>query len=162
KTPEKMLDDARDSAMAKMGATLEKQEDFTVDGNPARSCYYTATSEGTETYSRFDYIIVKPALYQVAFRSEDRRVGIERHEQVLKCMEFTREISRTRRRRRRCSMTHATARWQRWGPRWRSRKTSPSMETLHAPATSQQPRREPRSIHDSIISSSSLHSIRLH
>jgi hypothetical protein len=67
KTTEKILDDARDSAMAKMGAKLDKQEDFKVDGYPARSCYYSGSAQGTPFLSRFDYILVKPALYQVAF-----------------------------------------------------------------------------------------------
>jgi hypothetical protein len=67
RTSEQILDAARDSAMANMGATLAKQEDYTVDGHPARSCYYTAVTEGTPVYARFDYILVQPALYQVAY-----------------------------------------------------------------------------------------------
>jgi len=67
RTSDEVLDGARDSAMAKMHATLEKQEDFTVDGYPARSCYYRAFAEGTDIYARFDYVLVGSALYQIAY-----------------------------------------------------------------------------------------------
>jgi hypothetical protein len=73
-TPEQMLDNAREGAFTSTEGTLEKQEDFTFEGHQGRTIYFSALNEGQQLYSRFDWIIAEPCLYQVAF------VGFNREE----------------------------------------------------------------------------------
>jgi hypothetical protein len=72
-TGAEMLDNVRDGALGSTeGGQIDKQEDFSVDGNLARTVYFTGTSDGTEYYSRFDWVIASPFLYQIAFVAYSR------------------------------------------------------------------------------------------
>jgi hypothetical protein len=76
---EAMLDGARDSALSSLNATLDKQENVTLDGNPGRSMTFTGSAEGREVYGRIDYFIAQPRLYQILFITGAKdRLGAEK------------------------------------------------------------------------------------
>ncbi|MBL7988963.1 MAG: hypothetical protein JNJ94_12940 [Chlorobi bacterium] len=68
----KMLDDIRDGAMKSGEAKLDKQEDYDFNGHPARRCFFNVNMGGQQGYARFDFILAKPALYQVAYISTSK------------------------------------------------------------------------------------------
>lgn len=72
KTTAKMLDDIRDGAMKSGEAKLDKQEDYDFNGKPARRCFFNVNMGGQQGYARFDFILAKPALYQVAYISTSK------------------------------------------------------------------------------------------
>ncbi|MCE7934922.1 MAG: hypothetical protein DYG96_10055 [Chlorobi bacterium CHB2] len=72
KTTAKMLDDIRDGAMKSGEAKLDKQEDYDFNGKPARRCFFNVNMGGQQGYARFDFILSKPALYQVAYISTSK------------------------------------------------------------------------------------------
>lgn len=67
-----MLDGGREGALQSMNATLEKQEDFTFEGNQGRSIYFNLDDQGEKAYGRIDYLVVKPRLYQLGYLSHDQ------------------------------------------------------------------------------------------
>lgn len=67
KDSKRMFDDGRDNALKTVNGTLEKEEESTFEGYPKRTIYLSAKVEDQTLYSRFDFIIVKPRLYQIAF-----------------------------------------------------------------------------------------------
>ncbi|MCC7438704.1 MAG: hypothetical protein IT211_09450 [Armatimonadetes bacterium] len=79
KTTAKMLDDIRDGAMKSGEAKLDKQEDYDFNGMPARRCFFNVNMGGQQGYARFDFILAKPALYQVAYISTSK-ANVDRSE----------------------------------------------------------------------------------
>lgn len=63
----RMFDESRDNALKTVNATLEKEEESTFQGYPKRTIYLSTSVENQKLYSRFDFIIIKPRLYQIAF-----------------------------------------------------------------------------------------------
>lgn len=72
RTPKKMLEDGRDGSLRNMNATLEKQEDLTVQGRNGLSVYGSATTGGKPYYVRFNFILDKPRAYQVGYLAYNR------------------------------------------------------------------------------------------
>jgi hypothetical protein len=72
RTPEKILEDARDGALKNVNGTLEQQEHTTVQGYPALVIYGRATAEGRPIFIRFHFVLVKPRAYQLGFLTYDR------------------------------------------------------------------------------------------
>ena len=67
-----MLDASRDNVLKEMNATLEKEQDINIDGNPGRMMIFSL-SDGTETYQgRLHMYVVGPFSYQVMYISKDR------------------------------------------------------------------------------------------
>lgn len=62
-----MLEGAKEGAITNMGATLQSEEDISIDGHPGRSIRFTTESEGIPMRGRIDYYMVKNRLYQVGF-----------------------------------------------------------------------------------------------
>lgn len=63
----RMFDESRDNALKTVNGTVEKEEESLFQGYPKRTIYLSTTVENQTLYSRFDFIIVKPRLYQIAF-----------------------------------------------------------------------------------------------
>ncbi len=63
----RMFDESRDNALKTVNGTVEKEEESLFQGFPKRTLYLSTTVENQTLYSRFDFIIVKPRLYQIAF-----------------------------------------------------------------------------------------------
>jgi hypothetical protein len=72
RTPKKMLEDGRDGALRNINATLEKQEDLTVQGRTGITVYGSGTYGGKPLYVRVNFILDKPRAYQVGFFSSNR------------------------------------------------------------------------------------------
>jgi hypothetical protein len=72
RTPKKMLEDGRDGALKNINATLEKQEDITVQGRTGLDIYGSASSGGRDFYVRFQFILDKPRAYQIGYLAYDR------------------------------------------------------------------------------------------
>lgn len=68
-----MMDNVRDGALSKMEATMERQMDYSLNGNPARTVNFKSIIEGTESYGRLDYIIVAPRLFQIIYITPDKK-----------------------------------------------------------------------------------------
>ena len=64
---EKMLEGAKEGAIENMHATLDNEENITLDGIPGRSIRFTADNEGQAMHGRFDYFMVGNRLYQVGY-----------------------------------------------------------------------------------------------
>lgn len=62
-----MLEGAKEGAISNMGATLQSEEDISIDGHPGRSIRFTTESEGIPMRGRIDYYMVDNRLYQVGF-----------------------------------------------------------------------------------------------
>jgi hypothetical protein len=63
----KMLDNVRDGAIEKMKAEMERQMDFTFEGNLARTVNFKLKIDNKESYGRMDFMIVVPRLYQIIY-----------------------------------------------------------------------------------------------
>ncbi len=72
RTPKKMLEDGRDGSLRNINATLEKQEDLTVQGRTGLAVYGSASSGGKPYYVRFNFILDKPRAYQVGYLAYNR------------------------------------------------------------------------------------------
>jgi TonB family protein len=72
RTPQKMLEDGRDGALNKMGGTLEKQENLTVQGKTGIAVYGSGNSAGKTFYIRLHFILDKPRAYQIGYLAYDR------------------------------------------------------------------------------------------
>jgi len=72
RTPKKMLEDGRDGSLKNINATLEKQEDLTVQGRTGLAVYGSASSGGRPYYVRFNFILDKPRAYQVGYLTYTR------------------------------------------------------------------------------------------
>jgi hypothetical protein len=72
RSPQKMLEDGRDGALKNMGATLEKQENLTVQGRTAINVYGSMTEGGKQAYVRFEFVLDKPRAYQIGYLSYNR------------------------------------------------------------------------------------------
>jgi hypothetical protein len=72
RTPQKMLEDGRDGALKNMGATLEKQDNLTVQGRTAINVYGSTTSGGKPFYVRFQFVLDKPRAYQIGYLAYNR------------------------------------------------------------------------------------------
>jgi hypothetical protein len=72
RTPKKMLEDGRDGALRNINATLEKQEDLTVQGKTGLSIYGSTSQAGKNIFVRFHFIIDKPRVYQVGYLAYNR------------------------------------------------------------------------------------------
>lgn len=62
-----MLEGAKEGAISNMNATLQSEEEMTIDGHPGRSIRFTTDNEGTTLRGRMDYYMVENRLYQVGF-----------------------------------------------------------------------------------------------
>lgn len=62
-----MLDNVRDGAIGNMKGVIKKEKDFSFQGSPARSVYFTAETEGKPSFNRFQCILAKPRLYQLIY-----------------------------------------------------------------------------------------------
>ena len=60
RTPKKMLEDGRDGSLKNISATLEKQQDLTIQGRTGLGVYGSASSGGRPYYVRFNFILDKP------------------------------------------------------------------------------------------------------
>lgn len=81
KTSSKMLDDIRDGAMKSGEAKLAKEENYSFNGKPARRCFFNVMMGEQKGYARFDFILAKPALYQVAFISMKKATVLKKSTQ---------------------------------------------------------------------------------
>jgi hypothetical protein len=72
RTPKRILEDGRDGALRNINATLEKQEDITVQGKTGIDIYGSATSGGRLVYVRFQFILDKPRAYQIGYLAYNR------------------------------------------------------------------------------------------
>jgi hypothetical protein len=72
RTPKKMLEDGRDGSLKNINATLEKQQDLTVQGRTGLGVYGSANSGGRPYYVRFNFILDKPRAYQVGYLAYNR------------------------------------------------------------------------------------------
>ena len=72
RTPKKMLEDGRDGSLKNISATLEKQQDLTVQGRTGLAVYGSASSGGKPYYVRFNFILDKPRAYQVGYLAYNR------------------------------------------------------------------------------------------
>lgn len=72
RTPKKMLEDGRDGALRNINATLEKQQDITVQGKTGLDIYGSTTSDGKSIYVRFQFILDKPRAYQIGYLAYNR------------------------------------------------------------------------------------------
>jgi hypothetical protein len=72
RTAQKILEDGRDGALESGKATLEKQQQTTLQGYPSLIMYSSATIEGRPVYVRFQFVLAQPRTYQVGFLTYDR------------------------------------------------------------------------------------------
>ncbi|HKQ99074.1 MAG TPA: hypothetical protein VJT09_00295 [Pyrinomonadaceae bacterium] len=72
RSEKKMLEDGRDGALRNIQATLEKQEDFTVQGKTALDVYGSTNQQGKSIYVRFQFILDKPRAYQIGYLAYNR------------------------------------------------------------------------------------------
>ncbi|HYG81776.1 MAG TPA: hypothetical protein VD861_15370 [Pyrinomonadaceae bacterium] len=72
RTPKKMLEDGRDGSLRNINATLEKQEDITVQGRTGLTVYGSAATGGRSYYVRFNFILDKPRAYQIGYMGYNR------------------------------------------------------------------------------------------
>ena len=72
RSPKKMLEDGRDGALRNINATLEKQEEVTVQGKTGLDIYGSTSSEGKSIYVRFKFILDKPRAYQIGYLAYNR------------------------------------------------------------------------------------------
>ena len=72
RTPKKMLEDGRDGALRNINATLEKQEDITVQGKTGLDIYGSTAQAGKNIYVRFQFILDKPRAYQIGYLAYNR------------------------------------------------------------------------------------------
>jgi len=72
RTPKKMLEDGRDGALKNINATLEKQEDITVQGKTGLDIYGSTTQGGKSIYVRFQFLLDKPRAYQIGYLAYNR------------------------------------------------------------------------------------------
>ena len=72
RTPKKMLEDGRDGALRNINATLEKQEDLTVQGKTGLAIYGSTKQGGKDIYVRFHFILDKPRAYQIGYLAYNR------------------------------------------------------------------------------------------
>jgi hypothetical protein len=72
RTPKKMLEDGRDGALKNIKATLEKQEDLTVQGKTGLAIYGSTNQGGKDIYVRFHFILDKPRAYQMGYLAYNR------------------------------------------------------------------------------------------
>ena len=72
RTPKKMLEDGRDGALRNINATLEKQEDLTVQGKTGLAIYGSTNQGGRDIYVRFHFILDKPRAYQIGYLAYNR------------------------------------------------------------------------------------------
>jgi hypothetical protein len=63
----KMLDNVRDGALQKMKAEMERQMDFTFEGNLARTINFKLKIDDKQSFGRMDFMIVVPRLYQIIY-----------------------------------------------------------------------------------------------
>ena len=73
KDARKLLEFRTGNLVRKTNATLQKQEAFSLQGNPAISLQLTTTdaSSGKKSYMRRHEIMAKPRVYQIAFLTEN-------------------------------------------------------------------------------------------
>lgn len=64
--PAKMMESGRDSLIKSLGAKLENQKQFEIDGKPALSISFTA-EKPRPIFARTDLVVAGPRLYQVIF-----------------------------------------------------------------------------------------------
>lgn len=72
RTPKKMLEDGRDGSLKNINATLEKQQDLTIQGRTGLGVYGSASQGGKPYYVRFNFILDKPRAYQVGYLAYNR------------------------------------------------------------------------------------------
>lgn len=72
RSPKKMLEDGRDGALRNINATLEKQEDITVQNKTGLDIYGSTSSSGKPIYVRFQFILDKPRAYQIGYLAYNR------------------------------------------------------------------------------------------
>ena len=72
RTPKKMLEDGRDGALKNINATLEKQNDITVQGKTGLDIYGSTVQSGKNIYVRFQFILDKPRAYQIGYLAYNR------------------------------------------------------------------------------------------
>ena len=72
RTPKKMLEDGRDGALRNINATLEKQNDITVQGKTGLDIYGSTNQGGKDIYVRFQFILDKPRAYQIGYLAYKR------------------------------------------------------------------------------------------
>ena len=72
RTPKKMLEDGRDGSLKNINATLEKQEDLTLQGRTGLAVYGSANNAGRPYYVRFNFILDKPRAYQIGYLAYNR------------------------------------------------------------------------------------------
>jgi hypothetical protein len=64
RTPKKVLDDARDGALASVGGTLDEENVLNLDGNVGRELKISATKSGISLKQRLRMYLVNKRLYQ--------------------------------------------------------------------------------------------------
>jgi hypothetical protein len=72
RTPKKMLEDGRDGALKNINATLEKQEDLTVQGKTGLAIYGSTNQGGKDIFVRFHFVLDKPRAYQIGYLAYNR------------------------------------------------------------------------------------------
>jgi hypothetical protein len=72
RTPKKMLEDGRDGALRNINATLEKQEDLTMQGKTGLAIYGSTNQGGKDIFVRFHFILDKPRAYQIGYLAYNR------------------------------------------------------------------------------------------
>ena len=72
RTPKKMLEDGRDGALRNINATLEKQEDLTVQGKTGLAIYGSTNQGGRDIFVRFHFVLDKPRAYQIGYLAYNR------------------------------------------------------------------------------------------
>jgi hypothetical protein len=72
RTDKEFLESGLNGSLQNIKATLDKQEDITVQGHNGVSVYGSATNNSRPFYIRFNYILDKPRAYQVAYLTFDR------------------------------------------------------------------------------------------
>jgi hypothetical protein len=72
RTPKKMLEDGRDGALRNINATLEKQNDITVQGRTGLDIYGSTNQGGKDIYVRFQFVLEKPRAYQIGYLAYKR------------------------------------------------------------------------------------------
>lgn len=72
RTPQKMMEDGRDGALKNINATMEKQEQLTVQGKDALNVYGSTLQGGKSIYVRFQFVLDKPRAYQIGYLAYNR------------------------------------------------------------------------------------------
>lgn len=72
RTPKQMLEDGRDGALRNIKATLEKQNDITVQGKTGLDIYGSTNQGGKDIYVRFQFVLDKPRAYQIGYLAYNR------------------------------------------------------------------------------------------